>query len=99
VPDSAPVTENDLIAYFPQAWHWDPSSELLKASFSDIPREEPQLVEEQRRIPWPDRGLLARLSNRIRGLRFEDRASKRGGIFEEALAVRSSEDRHSHSKA
>ncbi len=93
-----PAVDGDLIAYFPQAWHWDPSSELLNSSFQDIPWDEPALVDELRRVPWPDRGLLAKLSNPIRGLRFEERASKRGGVFEEALALRPANERHSHSK-
>jgi ATP-grasp domain len=81
-PDSPAVTQNDTIAYFPQAWHWDPDSNLLKTSFCDVPSEEPELVKELLRTPWPDRSILARLTNQFRGLRFEDRASARGGVFE-----------------
>jgi thioesterase domain-containing protein len=75
---------NDLIAYFPQAWHWDKHNKLLRASFHDIPWEEPGLVRELLRLPWPDRGILARLSNHVRRLSFEDRRA-RGGIFTEAV--------------
>jgi hypothetical protein len=37
------VTQNDLIAYFPQAWHRE--SAYLAASYQDIPQGEPELVE------------------------------------------------------
>jgi hypothetical protein len=58
VAETPPVTEKDLIAYFPQAWHCH--SEFLDTSFQDIPQGEPRLVEELMR-PWPDRSLLYRL--------------------------------------
>jgi hypothetical protein len=89
-----PVTQNDVIAYFPQAWRWNPSSEFLKTSFCDVPWEEPDLVQELLKMPWPDRSILARISNHFRGLRFEDRASARGGVFEPATAARNSREDH-----
>ncbi|HEX4425954.1 MAG TPA: ATP-grasp domain-containing protein [Terriglobales bacterium] len=61
-PNLPPVTQNELIAYFPQAWNT--RSELLHSSFQDIPQSEPALVEELLR-PWPDRTLLFRLFNRM----------------------------------
>lgn len=84
--ESPPVTQNDIIAYFPQAWRWNPSSEYLKTSYCDVPWEEPELVQELLKMPWPDRSILARLSNHFRGLRFEDRVSARGGNFEPTAA-------------
>lgn len=69
IPETAPVTRQETIAYFPQAWHWDPSGKLLESSFHDVPWEEPALVQELLRIPFPDRGILARVSNRLRGLK------------------------------
>jgi hypothetical protein len=60
----APVTEKDLIAYFPQAWHF--RSEFLDISFQDIPQGEPKLIEELIR-PWPDRSLLYRLVAKLGG--------------------------------
>jgi hypothetical protein len=81
VQERAPVTTNDLIAYFPQAWHWDPNSQLLQSSFHDVPSEEPDLVRELFRVPWPDRGILARIANLLRRTTFPDRA-RRGGVFE-----------------
>jgi hypothetical protein len=57
---SAPaVTDNDLIAYFPQAWTLD--RELLESSFQDAPWGEHDLLEELKR-PWPDRSLLVRMA-------------------------------------
>jgi ATP-grasp domain len=53
------VTENSLIAYFPQAWTSESAS--FKSSFQDIPRNEPELVEELLR-PWPERSLLFRMA-------------------------------------
>ncbi len=60
--ETPPVTENDMIAYFPQAWNY--KSELLQSSFQDIPQGEPQLIEELLR-PWPERTLLARIANNL----------------------------------
>jgi hypothetical protein len=56
------VTEKDMIAYFPQAWIT--KSEFLESSFQDVPRGEPDLVQELLR-PWPDRSLLFRLGNAL----------------------------------
>jgi carbamoylphosphate synthase large subunit len=52
VRDLPPVTQNELIAYFPQAWI--SNSEFLQSSFQDIPWEEPELTQELLR-PWPHR--------------------------------------------
>lgn len=60
VPDTPAVTRNDLIAYFPLAWHAE--SEWLQSSFQDIPSEEPELVRELLN-PWLDRTLSVRLFN------------------------------------
>jgi hypothetical protein len=86
-----PITRDDLIAYFPQAWHWDPNSEFLKTSFCDVPHSEPELVKDLLQIPWPDRSLLARLSNRLRRETFRDRRT-RGGFFQAALTPRKEAD-------
>ena len=55
IPETTPVTDNDLIAYFPQAWNV--GSEFLQSSFQDIPHEEPNLVREFLQT-WPERTLL-----------------------------------------
>jgi thioesterase domain-containing protein len=75
------VTESNMIAYFPQAWHWDRESRLLQSSFHDVPVEEPDLVQDLLRLPWPDRGALARITSALRGTTFTHRA-QRGGIFD-----------------
>jgi len=82
-----PVTQEDLIAYFPQAWHWDPNSEFLKISFCDVPSSEPELVKDLLQVPFPDRSLLARISHRLRREAFRDRRV-RGGFFHAALMSR-----------
>jgi ATP-grasp domain len=60
LPETLPVTQNGLIAYFPQAW--TSNEALLGSSFQDIPSEEPELVHELLR-PWPDRTFLYKLGN------------------------------------
>ena len=80
-----PSTQEEYIAYFPQAWHWDPDSEFLNTSFCDIPRSEPALVKDLLKAPWPDRSLLARIMNQVRRETFQDRRA-RGGLFQAALA-------------
>lgn len=57
-----PVTENKMIAYFPDAW--DLKSELLESSYHDIPENEPALLEELRR-PWPMNTLRWRLGDKV----------------------------------
>lgn len=64
--DIPPVTEMDLIAYFPQAWH--NNSEFLAASFQDFPQGEPELVEALLH-PWPDNSLLFRLVSKASALK------------------------------
>jgi len=62
IPDTQPITENDMIAYFPQAWN--SKSELLESSFQDIPQNQPELIKEFLR-PWPERSLLFRLLTQV----------------------------------
>lgn len=57
------VTRNDLIAYFPQAWHC--KSEFLRTGFQDVPHDEPDLMKDLLER-WPDGGLLARGAHRLR---------------------------------
>src|SRR6202158_624823 len=59
-----PVTQNNMIAYFPQARHC--KSEFLQSSFQDIPQGEPDLVEDLLR-PWPDRSFLYRIVSKVSG--------------------------------
>ena len=67
----------DEIAYFPQAWLSNPKDESLRTGYHDVPWEEPRLVQELLLLPWPDRGLLARISDHLRGLSFSDRSARR----------------------
>ncbi len=55
------VTDRDVIAYFPQAWHTAPDDRWLSDGFHDVPWEDPALLKELLRLPWPDRGWLASL--------------------------------------
>jgi hypothetical protein len=68
-PVDAPLTSNPVIAFFPQAWLSDPTSPFLQAGYHDVPWEDPGLLQELLRRPYPDRGLLARLLVRLRRLR------------------------------
>jgi hypothetical protein len=65
-------TENDCIAYFPQAWNT--KSEFLNVSFHDIPQGEPALVQELLH-PWSQRSLLGRMVDGIRRMRGQDTSS------------------------
>ena len=60
-----PVTNNNLVAYFPQAWHGD--RQLLESSFQDIPQNEPDLVRELL-DSWPERSLLNRAIGFLRSV-------------------------------
>jgi hypothetical protein len=85
VPEPPPVTQNEMIAYFPQAWGGD--RDLLESCFQDIPQSEPELVEELLQ-PFPDRTLLYRLFRRLEG-----NPTSKGGV--EALKT----PRHNHSNS
>jgi hypothetical protein len=61
------TTTNDLVAFFPQAWLLEPNSPYLNLCYHDVPWTEPDLVRELVRLPWPERSLLARLTERMRG--------------------------------
>jgi len=66
VPATEPVTDNNMIAYFPQALK--SRSEYLSLSFLDVPQAPAELIDEFLR-PWPERSLLFRLMNRLQQLR------------------------------
>ncbi len=57
----ASVIDRDVIAYFPQAWHTAPEDDWLRRGFHDVPWQDPALLRELLRKPWPDRGWLATL--------------------------------------
>jgi predicted ATP-grasp superfamily ATP-dependent carboligase len=76
--ETDPVTQNDTIAYFPQGW--TTKSEFLQSAYLDIPREEPDLVQDLLQ-PWPDRSFLYRLVSKVSSLMAgvaERKSSKRG---------------------
>jgi hypothetical protein len=58
---SAACIRDDTIALFPSAWNQNPRSPYLSSAYHDVPWEEPELVREFMRPPWPDRRFLNRL--------------------------------------
>lgn len=85
--DTQPVTQKETIAYFPQAWHRDPKSQLLQSSYHDVPWEEPELVLDLLRIPYPERSIPARVANSFRRKSFQRRPGH-DDMFKSALANR-----------
>jgi hypothetical protein len=85
------LAPGDGVAYFPQAWLADPKDPSLRTGFHDVPWSEPELVKELLLLPWPDRSFLARLSDRLRGLSFDDRSSRAvtfaPGVLEEPVSL------------
>lgn len=57
------------IALFPHAWKTDPGNQFLTTGYHDVPWEQPALVGELMREPWPDRRLLNRILNVLRRLK------------------------------
>jgi hypothetical protein len=70
--DSLPVTRDEMVAYFPQAWAF--KVENLQACFQDIPKETPELVKEMLR-PWPERSLLSRFYGYLRSTLIGEKAA------------------------
>jgi carbamoylphosphate synthase large subunit len=67
--ENPPVTLNDTIAYFPQAWHSE--SEFLETSFQDFPEGEPRLIHALLRPP-PNRSLSFCLASKA-GIKLKER--------------------------
>lgn len=44
--ERSPVTQQDLIVFFPHTWQHDPHSVFLNTGYHDVPWEEPALVRE-----------------------------------------------------
>jgi ATP-grasp domain len=59
-PAAAPI-RNKVIAFFPQADAWTPRSPFLHSGHHDVPWQQPDLMREISREPWPDRQWRARL--------------------------------------
>jgi hypothetical protein len=79
-----PITENDLIAYYPQALQG--RGEFLQWSFHDVPQGEPQLIEELLH-PWSGRSLAGRVIDRARPAATR-RKLPQPCVFEAAIADR-----------
>ena len=68
-----PPIGSQNVALFPQAQAAGGiCHQLLKLSFHDVPWEEPRLVSELMKGPWPQRQRLARLYHSLRPLRISD---------------------------
>jgi len=59
-PEDDPIA-SETIAFFPQAFNLNPQSPYLHRGYHDVPWEEPGLLRELLREPWPDRQWAARL--------------------------------------
>jgi hypothetical protein len=77
-----PVTENDKIAYYPQALQCPAA--LLDASFLDIPQGEPELLNDLLH-PWSGRSFLGRVWDKVRP-RALQRKSPKPCTFDAAMA-------------
>jgi hypothetical protein len=51
----------ETIVLFPQEWKTNPTNPLLKEAYHDVPWEQPKLVMELIRDPWPARRILNRI--------------------------------------
>jgi hypothetical protein len=60
-PPIVAAIRNEVIAFFPQADAWTPRSPFLHSGHHDVPWQQPDLVREILREPWPDRQWRARL--------------------------------------
>jgi predicted ATP-grasp superfamily ATP-dependent carboligase len=63
--ERAPVTEGDLIAFFPYAWRHDPDNVALRTGYHDVPWEEPQLVRELMKPELRERYWIMRMLRHV----------------------------------
>jgi ATP-grasp domain len=61
VPGRHPGIISDIIVFFPQALAWNPNCTYLRTGYHDVPSEEPELIAELLKAPWPERQWRARL--------------------------------------
>ncbi len=73
--ETPPVTQQEMIAYFPPEGSASP--EFQKSSFQDVPQGEPELVQELLR-PWPERSFLYRATNYLHNLTHAGASLARG---------------------
>jgi hypothetical protein len=64
-PPQVPIEEK-TVAFFPQAIDWNPRSHFLHSGYHDVPWEEPRLVKELLKKPWPERQWIARVYHHFR---------------------------------
>jgi formate-dependent phosphoribosylglycinamide formyltransferase (GAR transformylase) len=60
-----PVTERDVIVYFPHTWRQDPSSVFLRTGYHDVPWEQPALVRALVRPELRERYWIMRLLRKL----------------------------------
>lgn len=55
IEEGPKITDNDMIALFPQEWIRNPASVFLRTAYHDIPWEEPELIRAgmRQRSGWP----------------------------------------------
>ena len=75
-PSGEALHPGDLVCYFPQAWLAHAADGALRTAYHDVPWSEPRLVKELLLLPWPDRSLLARFSDLLRGSSFRERSER-----------------------
>ena len=66
----------EVIALFPGEWRRDAASQVLHSAYHDIPWEEPGLLQDAFGPTWEERGLLARLKNRLQPRRLRQPATE-----------------------
>jgi predicted ATP-grasp superfamily ATP-dependent carboligase len=69
VPPLEECIQGDTVAFFPQAFNWNPKSPYLHQGYHDVPWEEPALVRQLLRKDWPERQWLSKLYHHYRPLR------------------------------
>jgi hypothetical protein len=62
----------DTVAFFPQAFKWNPRSPYLRSGNHDVPWEEPALLRELLREAWPERQWLSRIYHRFHAPKHQD---------------------------
>ncbi len=60
-----PRTERDIVVYFPDTWREDPSNQILRSGYHDVPWEQPELVRILMLPERRERYRVLRLLRRI----------------------------------
>jgi len=64
--------QGDTVAFFPQTFTWNPASVYLVRGYHDVPWEEPELVRQLIKKPWPERQWLSRVYHHFRVTKRQD---------------------------